>query len=137
MEFDEGIDKITTWVKLNSIIKSQEWEEMGDEIDALMPYGWNGLQEVLLDYCNDVGLIHIVKVSVEKGLLRFVSVARGAHHERTFNILAHHVAVKSSLKCMICGKRGYRRKLSEGWPSLCTTHHVQYVNYLDELENVR
>jgi hypothetical protein len=135
MKYDACIDKISDWVKLNIEINSQNHEEILEIIDSSIPNGWGSLPALMMGYMEDVGLVLVTKLAIEKGLLRMSCVARGYHMEQTFDVLAHHAAMKSSVTCLVCGNRGYRRTTLEGWPSLCTMHHVQYVNFLDEVNN--
>lgn len=128
MQYDKGVQYISEWTQLAIPVFESNYV-------TLLPIGFLDLVYFINYYVNNIephiGLM-INKVSIEKGLLRLHQFGGNADQQEIFKILAQHVAVKSSLTCMVCGKRGHRRKVLEGWPSLCTTHHVQYVNYLDE-----
>jgi hypothetical protein len=129
MKYDSGIEKISEWIQLN--------EEINGDLmllDEFVPSGWLNLTTILSMYTVDTdAIINLVKI--EKGLLRLLGNGSSIVQQDTFNVLSQHTAVKSSVTCMVCGKRGYRRKTLEGWPSLCTKHHVQYVNFLDEVNH--
>jgi hypothetical protein len=134
MEFDEGIDKISEWVTLD---REFVREDFPINIEEVFPIGWKKFARVIetasfLTY-DLPQLKHHVHVKIEKGLLRISSALRSENYQEVFNRVSNSVARDTSLVCMVCGKRGHRRKEEVGWPSLCTTHYVQYVNYLDTI----
>jgi hypothetical protein len=145
MQYDKGIDKISSWV--NFKITGPDLGFYSDVIfDPNFPKGFESLVILpndLLMLIRDAEFpsekehpdLRLTYVAVEKGLFRIKIETKNVELTEVFKILVQHVAVKSSLTCLVCGKRGYRKKVLEGWPSLCTTHHVQYVNYLDEVES--
>lgn len=129
MEFDAGIDKVREWVTLDREVRY---------VEENLPTGWKDFSRILETI---IFLTHDsprcdtkVHIKIDKGLLRVSATLESESYQEVFNRVANSVARDSSLVCMVCGKRGHRRKEEVGWPSLCTTHYVQYVNYLDTIQ---
>jgi len=68
------------------------------------------------------------RIYISKGLLRFVGLAQNPLEQSLLDRFSQSIAKDTALRCMICGQRGYRRKLEMGWPCLCTEHYIEYAN---------
>jgi hypothetical protein len=101
------------------------------ECYKMIPEGWHSLVKMavrltdLMDNC-------IVEIGIRQGL--FVVKFKGTNEldNEICELFRNAVAQKSSVTCMICSKRGFRRKREALVPTLCGPHYVEYINYLDD-----
>lgn len=100
------------------------------EVYKIIPSGWYQLARMCLRL-TDLMENSIVEVGIRKGLL--VVKFKGATEldSNISELFRNAIAKESSVTCMICGNRGFRRKAEAHTPTLCGPHYVEYVNFLD------
>jgi hypothetical protein len=117
---------------LNKNFNSSEVSTI-DSIKHVIPFGWHFFIDQIMRY-GDLVNCSITDISVDKGLLRIHGSCSLDSDQQLFNRLSQSIARDSATTCMICSRRGFRRKKEVGWPSLCGTHYIEYVNFLDNSE---
>lgn len=100
-------------------------------IGEVVPDGWIDLVWQAKRLITLMPESFMQKIAVDKGLLRIIGDCKLEMDQVIFDKFAQSLARDSSTMCMECGKRGFRRKEEDGWPSLCGVHYVEYVNFLD------
>src|SRR5574338_1083407 len=103
----------------------------------VLPPGWRNhpWSEMILEMGCVLHPFSVDRVWVEKGLLRFhghSEMPHNRHHNKLFDCVAQQIAKASSMVCMVCGDKGFRKKTEIGWPCLCEPHYIEYVNFLDQ-----
>jgi hypothetical protein len=118
-------------LRLNTTLENPS----SDAAEELVPDGWVSLWAVILRLTGYIDNCTLVKMGIEKGLLRTEFKCENQTDQNLLNLISNSIARESTLKCMVCGKWGRRRKLEEGMPCLCGHHYTEYVNYLDQRNN--
>jgi hypothetical protein len=98
--------------------------------DAL-PEGWRPLAKLgvrLTELMDN----RIVEIGIRAGLLVVKFKGNNELDNQICELFRNAIAQKSSVTCMICSKRGFRRKREALVPTLCGPHYVEYINYLDD-----
>lgn len=121
---------------MQNIINCLDNERVGliglQEAQHFFPKGWHVFLDDIWHLADLIGNVRVTRIGIDKGLLRVTVETPGDIEASLFKRVTQSVARESSLKCMECGKRGFRRKIEQGWPSLCGVHYVEYVNFLDQ-----
>lgn len=100
------------------------WEVLKENI----PPGWIHCIEYLEALTEQITEYKLKEVKIEKGVLRIRSEHPNQYNEKIFEYVAQFCAQATSKACIVCGEKGFRRKREERWPSLCTSHYIQYRN---------
>jgi hypothetical protein len=105
------------------------------DIVLLVPPGWVSIWSIIQRLTGYIDNCTLIKAGIEKGLLRTEFKCENQTDQNLLNLVSQAVARESSMKCMVCGEWGRRRKLEDGLPCLCGKHYTDYVNFLDEKTN--
>jgi hypothetical protein len=98
----------------------------------VLPPGWLPLHNTVQEACAYLnGLIQSVRRD-DRGLLRIEYSAVDFTSSDLLRRICETITRDSAVTCMVCGKRGFRRKLESGWPCLCRDHYIIYANALNE-----
>lgn len=105
-----------------------------DILEKTLP-GWHRLVHELWYLLDRLDSVIVTRVWVDKGLLRIEGGSTRLIENSLFERVAQSIAKDSALTCLVCGQRGYRRKMETGWPCLCREHYIEYVNDDEEGSN--
>jgi len=109
-----------------------EWQSAVQYPENIIPDGWKEFFTLVTHLISRLPSSKLTKVAIEKGLLRVSAECFTPLDQLIFDRFSQSIALGTSMKCMVCGKYGYRRKSEDFSPCLCNTHYVEYANWLDD-----
>lgn len=127
MVIDPEIEELEKYLTVHHANISYIWE-VHDEL----PWGWRELIrpiQIMEQLCGHQGWS---AVTIMNGVLKIKYTVNHADNQKLFDLVVKGIAIESTKTCMVCGEKGARRKTEQYFPTLCTPHYVQYVNFVAE-----
>lgn len=130
----DNILDVLKWVELHYMLDDMDEQHAV----TVCPPGWHSLLAIAFSFRFEMAKsCKIHGLRVQKGLLRLYGSCHSSKEDEVWVRLAQSLAASSALICMVCGAKGYRRKLEAGQPCLCAKHYIEYANALGGLHEAR